>query len=165
MDLRFSSSPCLIPLAGLLITGCSQGHRTLDHRRNETPGRPIRETVSRVNRQALRESGDIAPFVKDVSSGNATKWRLVSHASRGVKRAWRNKERIEAIGYELRHGQAWWGCTLLDAMRKGVEEHHVAVTAEREGAAVVTVNVVMGKAHLLTSAELGDIIDADCHTH
>jgi hypothetical protein len=129
----------LIAIAALLIAGCSSA-------------------------QTLRNGQDVAPFVKSVATGAGARWHLAADASPQAKHTWQNKGPTEMIGYELRSGQAWWGCRTLALLNAGHGKFQVAGVAERDGAGGPIVNEVIEKADLLTSAERGDIVDAVCPT-
>jgi len=134
---RGLSKGCLFAIVGLLVAGCSSA-------------------------ETLRDSHDIAPFVKSVAKGDGAKWQLATDASPRAKRAWRNRGSTQTIGFELRNGQARWGCRVLELLRAGHEKFQTAGVAESEGAYASTVNEMIGEADSLTPAELGDIVGAVC---
>ena len=132
-------SLAVLTLACVLLAGCSSS------------GKPT-----------LRDSSDVSSFVSDASRESHVRWLLSPQASSAAKHAWQNKRNFEEVGYELRHGEAWWGCELLSTLSRHFEEHQVALKAENAGAAVITVNEVIGKADLMTPAEMKDIVAAVC---
>jgi hypothetical protein len=151
MDLGWFGPTSLRPVAALwlagltlacfLLTGCSSS------------GKPT-----------LRDSSDVSSFIGDATRESKVRWQLSPQASSAAKHAWQNKQRFEEVGYELRHGQAWWGCGLLSTLSRHFEEHQVALKAEHDGAAVITVNEVIGKADLMTPGEMDDVVAAVCKT-
>jgi hypothetical protein len=127
----------LVAVAGLSVAGCSDTH-------------------------TLGDSASVAPFVADASRGDHASWKLASNASPQASHAWQDKHRIEEVGDGLR---AWpeWGCKGVAMLARGSEDVVAALTVERDGAPVQTVNLLLPAAAVLPRAELGDAVSAVCN--
>lgn len=111
---------------------------------------------------ALADNAQVAAFVEDVARGARAHWTLDAGASPAAKRAWANAAMVEAIGIELRFGQAYWGCMELSMLQHGSSTHRAVLIAKRRGAAVVSANQFAVEYTHFTRAELGYVIDAVC---
>jgi hypothetical protein len=149
MDLRLLGTASLRPVVALSLAGLALACLSL-------------AGCSSSGKPTLRDSSDLSSFVSDAARESHVRWQLSPQASSAAKHAWRNKRSFEEVGYELRHGEAWWGCGLLSTLSRHFEEHQVALKAEDAGAAVITVNEVIGKADLMTPAEMDDVVAAVC---